>query len=273
MIIRPYLRRYGSSNVAAFAVMIFTLTLPGCATLGIGGVNLISVEEEWEMGEQFEEELARELPISEDPVVNEYVTRIGGLMVSQTNMADLDWRFYVVDEPEVNAFNVPGGLVYVYSGLIQEAGSAAEFVAVMGHEVAHGVARHGTERLTQQYGFAVLAQAVLGEDPGLIQQIVAEVMAVGAIAQFSRAQEFEADEIGLRLMAEGGYNPEGMVDLLERLLDLRERAPGTVERFFATHPDVSDRIDRVEDQIQALEDLVGLQMNDDQFRTIQGRVR
>ncbi len=270
---RPRPHRGRIPQATTFAVLILAVVAPACATLGIGGINLISIEEEWEMGRQFEVELAQELPLSNDPVVNDYVERIGRLLVSQTEMADLDWRFYVVEEPEVNAFNVPGGLVYVYSGLIREAGSAAELVGVIGHELGHGIARHGTERLSRQYGLAVLAQAVLGEDPGLIQQIVAEIVAVGAISQFSRSQEFEADEIGVHLMSGGGYHPQGMVALLERLLELREREPGAVERFFATHPDVSDRIDRVEDQIGAFEELAGLRMDDDQFRTIQERLQ
>lgn len=262
-----------SGPLAIPLVLLLALSLSGCATLGLGGVNLISIEDEWEMGRQFEAELAEELPLVDDAVVNEYVNEIGRLLVSQTEMADLEWRFYVVEDPQVNAFNVPGGLVYVYTGLIEQAGSAAEFIGVMGHEVGHGVARHGTERLSQQYGLALLASAVLGEEPGFIRQIVAEIAAFGAIASFSRAQEFEADDIGVVLMLEAGYHPRGMVDLLERLLDLREREPGTVERFFATHPDVSDRINRVEERMTGLDGLGGLQMNDQRFQAVQDRVR
>ncbi len=122
-------RTVPSVPVARFlpVVVLLGVFTAGCATLGFGGVNLISIEEEWEMGRQLEEELAEELPLLEDAVVNEYVSAIGDLLVSQTRMADLDWRFHVVEEPEVNAFNVPGGLVYVYAGLIEEAGGAAEF--------------------------------------------------------------------------------------------------------------------------------------------------
>lgn len=216
--------------------------------LGMGGVNLISVEEEWEMGRQFEAELAQELTLREDAAL----TRMGERIVAETEMADLPWRFYVVEEEAINAFNVPGGLVYVYSGLIEATGSEDELAAVVGHEIGHGVGRHGTERLTRQYGLSVLASLVLGEDPGLLSEIVAEVVAAGAVAQFSRSQEFEADELGVRHMASAGYDPEGMVVFLGRLLELRERSPGAVEQFFATHPDTEDRIERIEDQIEEI---------------------
>lgn len=252
---------------------VFLFALPGCALLGIGGANLISIEEEWEMGRQLEAELAEELTLSDDPAVNEYVSRIGELLVSQTEMADLDWRFHVVEESDVNAFNVPGGLVYVNTGLISEAGNAAEFVSVIGHELGHGVERHGTERLSRQYELSVLAAVVLGQDPGVLQQIVAQIVSAGAIAQFSQEQEFEADEVGLDLMVDGGFHPRGMVALLERLLELREREPGTVEQLFATHPAVPERIERVEADIEALSDLAGLAMDDEGFQEIQRRVQ
>jgi beta-barrel assembly-enhancing protease len=200
------------------------------------------------MGRQFEAELAEELELSEDPAL----TRMGERIVSQTEMADLPWRFYVVRDETVNAFNVPGGLVYVHSGLIEAAGDEDELAAVVGHEIGHGVARHGTERLTQQYGMAVLAGVVLGEDPGVVSEIVAQVVAAGAVARFSREQEFEADELGVRHMADAGYDPEGMVSFLQRLLELQEREPGTVERFFATHPATEDRIEEVEGQIEEM---------------------
>ena len=246
----------------------------GCATLGLGGVNLISIEEEWEMGRELEAELAEELTLSDDRVVTEYVNRIGELLVSHSDLADLDWRFHVVEDPAINAFNVPGGLVYVNTGLIAEVDHAAELVGVIGHELGHGVARHGTERLTQQYGLAILAGIVLGEEPGTLQQIVAQVVAAGAIAQFSQEQEHEADELGVQFMALEGYHPEGMIILLERLMELQEREPGSVEQFFGTHPGLPDRIAHIEDEMEAWENrLADLQLDDAEFDGVQARVR
>jgi len=255
------------AGLCAIALVI----LPGCAGMGIGGINLISVEEEWQMGERFEQELARELQLSEDEEVQRYITRLGEQLVAQTDMAELDWRFYVVEGEQVNAFNVPGGLVYVYSGLITQIANASELVAVMGHEVGHGVARHGTERLTQQHGFAMLASAVLGAEPGLIEQLVAQVVTAGAMAQYSQAQEFEADDLGVDIMAAAGYHPAGMVDLLETLMALADTEPGAVQEFFATHPAVPERIERVEARIEAME-LGDLRRDEAEFRTVQQRL-
>ena len=231
------------------AIVFSAIMAAGCAALGLEDVNIISIEEEWEMGRQLEEELARELEVSQDAAL----TRMGERIVVQTPMAGRDWRFYVVEDQTVNAFNVPGGLIYVYTGLIDMAADENELAAVVAHEIGHGVARHGTQRLTRQYGLAVLAGVVLGEEPGVLQQIVAEVVAAGAIARFSRAQEYEADELGVRYMATAGYDPRGMIAFFERLLELQRREPGTVEQFFATHPATADRIQRVEAEIEGLE--------------------
>ena len=236
-----------SMRVAVRVAMVFwvSLLLAGCQALGTSGINLISVEEEWELGEQFEAELAQELDPHEDPMI----TRIGERIVAETRKADLPWRFYVVEDESINAFNVPGGLVYLHSGLIEQA-SDGEIAAVIGHEVGHGVARHGTQRMTQQYGLSILAGAVLGEDPGVISEIVAQIVAGGTIAQFSQAQEFEADDLGVRFLDDAGYDPEGMVALLERFLALQETDPGQMQQFFATHPSTEERLERVREQIR-----------------------
>lgn len=229
------------SQAKCWMMLVAIVTaLAGCAALGTAGVNLISVEEEWELGQQFEAELAEEL----DPYEVPMITEMGQRIVAETRKAELPWRFYVVDDESINAFNVPGGLVYLHSGLIDVA-SEAEIAAVIAHEIGHGVARHGTQRMTQQYGLAIIAGAVLGEDPGVVQEIVAQILAGGTIARFSQAQEFEADELGVRFMHDAGHDPNGMVALLERFLDMQQSDPGRMQQFFATHPSTEDRLENV----------------------------
>jgi beta-barrel assembly-enhancing protease len=249
------------------------LLLGGCATLGLGGFNIISIEQEWELGREIEEEIAQQLTLSNDAQVVAYLRDLGERVVAGTPMADLDWRFHVVEDDAVNAFNAPGGLVYVNTGLIATAENASELVAVLAHEVGHGVARHGTQRLSQQYGVAVLAGLVLGEDPGLVAEIAASIAAAGTMARFSREDEFEADEMGLRYAPRAGYTPQGMVTFFGRLLEMQEREPGSVENFFSTHPATRERIDRAEGLIAEMGSLSGLATNDDRFPGVRSRVR
>ncbi len=102
-------------------------------------------------------------------------------MSAQTEMANRQWQFHVVADPEINAFNIPGGHVYVNSGLIARASNASELAGVLAHEITHGVSRHGTEQLSKQYGIAGVAGLVLGRNPGLVQQIAAQIVAQGAV--------------------------------------------------------------------------------------------
>jgi beta-barrel assembly-enhancing protease len=245
--------------------------LSGCATLGLGGFNIISVEQEWELGREIEEELAQQLTLSSDAEVNRYVREMGEAIASRTALGDRDWRFHVVEDDAVNAFNAPGGLVYVNTGLIRTAENASELAAVVAHEVGHGVARHGTQRLSQQYGVAVLAGLILGDDPGLLAEIAASLAAAGAMARSSREDEFEADELGIRFMADAGYHPAGMVSFFQRLLELQQREPGRVERFFASHPATEERIQRAEVLIGEMGSLDHLVVQDDRFRRIRDR--
>ena len=212
--------------------------LAGCATLG--GANYYSVDQEWEAGRQLEAQLARQLSLTNDRTLTRYVNDIGQRMARQTELGDRPWRFYVVRDDAVNAFNVPGGLVYINTGLIAQAGSAGELAGAIAHEVAHGAARHGTQRLSAANELNQVAGAigVGGGAEGLAAQIAAQ----GAFASFSRRDEREADRLGVQIMARSGWDPDGLADLLERLA-AAERGGGVA--FFRTHPLSSDRMQEV----------------------------
>lgn len=255
----PFLLLLASLTVGGF-------TLGGCSS----GFNLVSVDEEWEMGQQLERDVAQQVDVLNDATLTNYVNRIGQQIVAQTQLANRPWRFYVVDDPAINAFNVPGGLVYVNTGLIEAAENTSELAGVIAHEVAHGALRHGTERMTQAYGLNVAAAVLLGQDPGLASQIAAQVAGGGAIAKFSRDAEREADVRGVRYMARAGYNPLGMATMFEELMADRQRRPGAVEQFFSTHPLTEDRIATV--RREARKYPTGrLTTNEGQFNSIRAR--
>ncbi|HYE95579.1 MAG TPA: M48 family metallopeptidase [Rubricoccaceae bacterium] len=262
--------RYRTCLRAALGVALLALPFAGCATLG--GANYVSLEQEWQMGQQIEAQLASELDLVNDRTLTNYVNRIGQQLVRQTTLGNRPWRFYVVNDDRVNAFNVPGGLVYVHTGLIARAGSAAELVGAMAHEVAHGALRHGTRRMSQAYEANVIAGAVLGRNPGIAQQVAAQVVATGAFARFSRADENEADRIGVPIMAQAGYDPEGLARMLERLLEDNQRDPGAVGRFFSTHPTTRERVANVRALARSV-NRSGLRMNDGDFAAARSRAQ
>ncbi|HEY0156899.1 MAG TPA: M48 family metallopeptidase [Thermoanaerobaculia bacterium] len=231
-------------NTALLAVVLASFVAAGCGSGG-GNFNLISIEEEWQMGTQISQEVARQVRFNNDPAVNAYVRNLGQRIVAQAAppFNQLPWQFHVVEDDSINAFAIPGGHVYVHTGLIKNSDNASELAGVMAHEIAHVLARHSTEQLSRQYGLSTIASAVLGQNPSTIAAIAAQVAAGGAMASFSREAEREADEIGIQAMAAAGYNPAGMATMFEELLEHRGGGqPGRVEQFFSTHPLTENRV-------------------------------
>ena len=248
----------------ALAAALFVGVIPfyGCATLG--GANYVSLEEEWQLGRELEADLNRQLNLVNDATLQRYVESMGQQLVRGTTMANLPWRFHVVADDQINAFNIPGGVVYVNTGLIARAGSASELAGAMAHEVAHGVARHGTQRLSKAYEANILAGVLLGGNPGLVEQLATQVVAQGAFAKFSRTDEREADRLGVGYMVDAGWNPEGLAQMLERIME-----GGGGGGFFSTHPNPQERVQNV----RALARSSGGRgrTNDGQFSSIRSR--
>jgi predicted Zn-dependent protease len=266
------LRTFAMSLGAALTVIALAA---GCASSGVnqGDVNLISLEQEWQLGQQLERDLAGQLSLNRDSAINGYVDRLGRRLVAKTEMANLPWKFHVVNNPEINAFNIPGGHVYVHTGLIASSDNVAELAGVMAHEIAHGVERHGTEQLTRVYGLNILAGALLGNDPATYERILAQVLGTGTIARFSRGAEQEADRLGVRTMYDAGYDPQGMVAMFQSLIEQRRRQPSSVDQFFASHPLTEDRIRDTQGMIAQLPPKSGLVSRDPAFQDVRRRAR
>ena len=267
--------RAGISRSLLVILLIAAGAVTGCATSGVnrGDINFVSLEEEWELGRQLEAEIAHTMPLVRDRETVSFVNRIGQRLVRQTEMSELPWEFHVVKDPSINAFNIPGGHVYVNTGLIAQVDDVAELAGVLAHEIAHGVARHGTERLTKAYGLQIGAGILLGQDPGLVEQIVAQIAGQGAIAKFSRDDEREADRLAIPYLYNARYDPRGMVELFSRLLTQGGGQRSGVEQFFSTHPLTEERLEDARRRIARLPDRGDLTTHDPQLATVQRRVR
>lgn len=258
------------------AVLAIATLVAACSSgsgVNKGDFNIISLEDEWRLGQQLSADIARQMPVVNDAQANAYINKLGRSIVAKTEMAQLPWQFHIVSNPEINAFNIPGGHVYVTTGLLGAADNASELAGVMAHEISHGVSRHGTEQLSKAYGLEIVASLLLGQNPAVYQQILAQVVGTGALAKFSRGAEEEADNLGVRYMYDTGYEPRGMVTMFEELVENRQGSkPGSVEKFFSTHPLTEDRIRDVTKLIQTLPAKSGLRSDDAEFPSIRRRV-
>jgi len=219
------------------------------------GVNFFSLEREIALGKQLAQEVERQAKIIDDPVIAEYVSRVGQNLVRNSD-AKVPFTIKVLDSEEVNAFALPGGFFFVNSGLILKAESEAELAGVMAHEIAHVAARHGTRQATRgeiaQIGMIIASIAIpYGWTGYAIRQGAGLAIPLGFL-QFSQAMEREADYLGLQYMYKAGYDPTAFVDFFEKIQTLEKRKPGTLSKVFSTHPMTDNRIKSAQDEIQKI---------------------
>lgn len=220
---------------------------------GIGkGVNFYSLEKEQQMGQQFAKELESQTRVLTDPVITEYVNRVGQQLVRHSD-AQVPFVIKVLDSDEVNAFALPGGYFYVNSGLILAADNEAELAGVMAHEIAHVAARHATKNATksQIWNLVSLPMVFVGGPAGMIIRQVAGLAVPMTFLKFSRDSEREADLLGLEYQYAAGYDPGALVDFFEKL-EARRKKQNFLSKAFATHPMNEDRIRRAQKEIASI---------------------
>jgi beta-barrel assembly-enhancing protease len=207
------------------------------------GINFYSIEKEIALGRQLAEEVRRQAKLIDDPIVTEYVNRLGQNLVRNSD-AKVPFTFQIVDADPMNAFALPGGFVFLNSGLIEAAETEAELAGAIAHEIAHVAARHMTRQATKAriFELATIPLAVLGGWAGYGARQAADVAIPMNFLHFSRSDESEADMLGLQYAYKAGYDPAASIDLFERMLALEKRNPGALARVFSSHPMTSDRI-------------------------------
>ena len=214
------------------------------------GMNFYSFEKEIALGKQMAQEVEHQAKIVDDPVIAEYVSRVGQNLVRNSD-AKVPFTIKVVESEEVNAFALPGGFFFVNTGLLLKADNEAELAGVMAHEIAHVAARHGTRQATrgELVNYASLPLIFMGGWTGYaLYQGAGAIVPLGFL-KFSRAFESEADMLGLQYMYKAGYDPTAFIDFFEKIETLEKRKPGTLAKVFSTHPMTDDRIRAVQQNI------------------------
>lgn len=227
------------------------------AALALGALGCaVSTQQEVQMGQEYSQQINAQLPIIRDPEVNRYINVLGDSIARLADSRNLDWRFFVVDSREVNAFAVPGGFVYVNRGLIERAQTMSQLAGVLGHEIGHVVRRHTIKQMQQAQGanFGLTLACVLTRF--CESQVAGAAINVGGtalFAKFSRNDESQADEEGVRNVVRAGISPEGIPQMFQILIDERKRRPDAVSAWFSTHPTEESRIADTEQMIRQID--------------------
>lgn len=251
-----------------FVTTLFLTLLLACKSGSTGGVSL---QDEWQLGNQMAAQVESQVKLVHNPSAEAYVTRVGEKIHAATPLAGRPFTFHIVDDPSVNAFSIPGGHVYVNTGLIAQADHSDMLAGVLAHEIAHVVARHVIKQVEQQQAIGTIGSILLGNNPGAVQSILANIIAGGAMARFSRADEKEADDLGLQYMNSAGYDPHGMLDMFQKLLSLEQGRPGAVDKFFADHPLTQDRINDIQNRINQMGNPRGV-VDDPEYPSVRSSV-
>ncbi|MBI4057190.1 MAG: M48 family metallopeptidase [Elusimicrobia bacterium] len=231
--------------------------LISCATVPYTGrrhLILISPREEMAMGGEAYKKTLNASKLSHDKEAVEMVRRVGERLASVAEASGFKWEFNLIEDPKtVNAFCLPGGKVAVYSGLLPVAKEEAGLSVVMGHEIAHALARHGAERMSQgmlaNFGGAALS-IMLANKPAATRDLYAQAygmgIGLGVMLPFSRSQEAEADHIGLILMTKAGYDPHETIEFWKRMEKSSKEPNSPFGKYFSTHPDHGERIQNIQ---------------------------
>ena len=215
--------------------------------------NFYSVEKELALGRQLAIEVRKQARVIDDPIVSEYLNRM-----CQNLARNSDVTFPVtctlLDSAEINAFTLPGGFVFVNTGMFRLSDNEAELASVLAHELGHAAARHATRQATRNDLLAASAipLSVLGGVAGLIMRPAAAVLEPMAFFYFSREFESEADLLGIQYLWKSGYDPSASVDMFERVESTERQHPGSVSKLFRTHPLTADRIEKTQKNINEI---------------------
>ncbi|CAI2719052.1 M48 family metallopeptidase [Nitrospina watsonii] len=240
------LKKYLAATLALCALVY------GCVTTPVSensALILIPFSQEVSLGQQAFQEISAKETLSTNLRLQQVIERVGRRLVIETSMADLDWEFKLFASKQMNAFALPGGKVGVYEGILPVCSNEAGLAAVLGHEIAHAVARHGAQRMSQQLLItgALAASSIRLSDHknrGLILGALGVGAQYGVTLPFGRGNESEADEIGVIYMARAGYDPREAVRFWQRFSSMKQGAQPP--EFLSTHPADERRIRDIE---------------------------
>lgn len=243
-----------------FPLFFLLLTMTGCGTFGVynpatgrSEFIAISTRQEVSMGAGIHDDLLKDNPLSGNQAKIDRLWRIGKRVAQVSDRQDFQYNFYLVDKDELNAFNTPGGNVYMYTGLFDRLKTDDQIAAVLAHEIGHAAAKHTVKKFQAAMGYNIIGGLVF--DQLRIQQSAKQVTAIGAglamnviFSAYSRHDEYEADRLGVKYLYLSGYDVDAMLETLE-VLDKESKGGGTTPVMLRSHPYVKDRIEAVKTEI------------------------
>jgi beta-barrel assembly-enhancing protease len=249
--ITTYWAKQRATAYGLFAI----LAINSVIYVGCSNFNLFSKQEDVALGQQVQAEIARnpqEYPVLNDPTSTRYVQNIVNTILQSPTIKNRDFNYTVTlinDDKTINAFSIPGGPMYVYTGLLKFIDNEATLAGIMAHEMTHADERHATERMSDVYGLQIIAGIALGQNSGMLGEIAAGLAGNLAVLKFSRDDERQADEESfnhLNALPGKPYYPAAIRYFMIKTLNQKNSQPSALENLFATHPPSQERLEAVD---------------------------
>jgi predicted Zn-dependent protease len=214
------------------------------------GLNFYTLDQEMALGKQLAIEVEKQAKIVDDPIVSEYINRLGQNLARNSDVT-FPVTFKLIETDEINAFTLPGGYIFINTGLLKLSGNEAELASAIAHELGHAAARHATRQASRDrlLSIGAIPLTILA---GPVAGLAVKAAAPMAFMQFSRGFETEADLLGLQYLWKSGYDPDSSIDLFEALESTEKKQPGSVAKLFRSHPLTPDRIEKTQKNIDRL---------------------
>jgi predicted Zn-dependent protease len=214
------------------------------------GLNFYTLDQEMALGKQLAIEVEKQARIVDDPIVSEYINRLGQNLARNSDVT-FPVTFKLIETDEINAFTLPGGYIFINTGLLKLSGNEAELASAIAHELGHAAARHATRQASRDrlLSIGAIPLTILA---GPVAGLAVKAAAPMAFMQFSRGFETEADLLGLQYLWKSGYDPDSSIDLFEALESTEKKQPGSVAKLFRSHPLTPDRIEKTQKNIDRL---------------------
>lgn len=244
---------YGARRAPVSTDIVMTLRLLLALFVAPIAGCMVSTQQEVELGTDYSRQVNAQLPLVTDPEVVRYVNVLGDSIARIADDRNLDWRFYIVDSPEVNAFAIPGGFVYVNRGLIERTTQMNQLAGVLGHEIGHVVKRHSVKQMQagQRLNVGAVLACVLTPVCTNGGDVAVGLAGQGIMASFSRGDEAESDQEGIKYVMRAGIDPRGIPQMFRILLKERQERPtGGIDAWFRTHPMEEERVRATEATIR-----------------------
>jgi len=258
--------KQGFIHVALIYTALFFLACAGSGSRG--KLSFISIDEEIALGKALAAQSVKQLKLIRNQAVTQFFSQIAAEIGAQSDWSGLTYSVNIVNEPDLNHFSLPGGHIYLFRGLIDSAATASEIALIIAHEVAHISARDGVQRVGVKYAYAFAAQSVVGANPEIAYQILSHLYSEDTILDYPKDHEFNADKMAIKYAWKANYDPDGLLNILEKLRSIQVTAPEKVALLLLTHPSTTLRYKRARMEISNVPRKSSLRMDLPEFQTI-----